>query len=338
MNDLNSSITKLSYVRGIGEYLQQHGVVKFASVNVLRHACDRVTDAMLAIDPVKVASDGSAERQQPSFEEIRDIAQTLVKMSQYLEGQGKTASDPTTVSIATEEEAYGDLLRKVAAATTIGVGPDPKNTQPEAAAVTDEAKLENTRRPVNYAVVGQGNANFSEPQKSRTGTEQPQADLDIKKNPGTSNSVIQATKAAKANTILSALQKLSAPLGSTIDGDSPEQQNKMENSPQGETIMEATDRPEGYAVVGVGNANIREVTDARTGVEQPHPTQPTDGGVATNSVIEATKAAEMRVIANTLMPILPSGMSPEEKIATVSHCADLDPSLREHYVREVLSR
>jgi hypothetical protein len=334
MNQFPTSVTKLSYARGIGEFLQRNGAVQFASPDDLRYACDKVAGELMTTEPFVVRRDGSVHTNQLPADEVQKIAGTLVKMSEYLRSQGKTAADPSAVSLATPAAAYGDLLEKVAAAATVGMSTQ-KNDLSSAAAATNEAKQEAQKRPDGYALVGQGNTNFSESSDKRVGQEEPHPGQDVSEGMS-SNSIVQATK---AGSIKEVLQKLSAPMGATITGTDPSQQNKMEESPAGETMMEAQERPEGYALVGQGNANIKEPADAQVGTEQPHPKQPSDAeGVSTNSVVEATKSAEAGYIAEILIPHLPTNMSPEAKIATVQHCAGLPPALREHYVREVLTK
>jgi hypothetical protein len=303
MNQFPTSVTKLSYARGIGEFLQRNGAVQFASPDDLRYACDKVAGELMTTEPFVVRRDGSVHTNQLPADEVQKIAGTLVKMSEYLRSQGKTAADPSAVSLATPAAAYGDLLEKVAAAATVGMSTQ-KNDLSSAAAATNEAKQEAQKRPDGYALVGQGNTNFSESSDKRVGQEEPHPGQDVSEGMS-SNSIVQ----------------------------------KMEESPAGETMMEAQERPEGYALVGQGNANIKEPADAQVGTEQPHPKQPSDAeGVSTNSVVEATKSAEAGYIAEILIPHLPTNMSPEAKIATVQHCAGLPPALREHYVREVLTK
>ncbi len=335
MTGRQSNITKSAYVRGIGQYLQERGAVKFADEEMLRYACDKVASEFLATEPIKLAADGQAYQYDPTFDEVTAVAETLVKMSQYLESQGKTAADASSVRFSTPESAYGDLIRKVAASALIDSGGTPPNTLSDAAASDNIAAIENKRRPQGYANVAPGGANFSEDAASRIGKEQKQVDLDTVANPSTTNSVIKATK---AGSVLESLRKLSNTMGALVTEDDPAQQNKLELSTDNVAQMEAAQRPEGYANVGAGNANIGEVEAARVGVEQPHPKQPVGvEGAATNSVIEATKAAEVQNLANILMPLLPTTMSPEEKIATVQRTAEIQPALREHYVREVLA-
>lgn len=333
MDHLPASVTKLSYVRGIGEFLQRNGATQFASPDDLRYMCDKVASDLMATEPYAIQRDGTIHANPLSAQEVQKIAGTLIKASEILKSEGKTASDGTVASLNTPEAAYGDLLRKVAANATLGMS-EQKNDLANAAATTTEGAQEAKKRPEGYAVVGQGNANFSESADKRIGAEQPHPLQEGSAGGGT-NSIIAATK---SGSIAEALQKLSMPMGTTITGTDPSQQNKMEESPVGETMMEAQRRPEGYAVVGQGNANIKEPTDARIGTEQPHPDQPSDAeGVSTNSIIEATKAAEVQHVASILMPHLPATMSAEEKIATVQHCATLPLVLRSVYAREVLT-
>jgi hypothetical protein len=88
-------------------------------------------------------------------------------------------------------EQMREHVRKIAA--SLIHGGDKGNTQEQAAKVTEIGALDNKQRPVGYAVVGKGNANFSEPQASRVGTEEKHPNGPHNTPAGT-NSVIQASK------------------------------------------------------------------------------------------------------------------------------------------------
>lgn len=347
----SASVTKLSFVRGIGQRLQQSGVIKFASCDDLRYACDKVASVMQT-EPVEITGNGTFDFFAPSDAEVTKVAQTLISVSDAVAAQGKTASYPASITLDTPEAAYGDLIRKLASSHMVGDPGNGENNMAAAAAVSNEGAQEAKNRPDGYANVGQGNTNFSEEQASRIGTERPHPDQDVS-NGAATNSIVQATKAGSIASILSKLgmpmpeggpaaapmapASTGGPTGATITGSDPNQQNAPENSTSSETIMDNMERPEGYANVGQGATNMRENAEAHIGTEQPHPKQPTDAeGAATNSVIEATKGASLRIIADELMPSLPSHMSAEEKIAAVRYCASLTPALRPHYIRELV--
>jgi hypothetical protein len=106
---------------------------------------------------------------------------------------------------------------KVAAAMAAGrkaeiAKPANKNTLPAAAATDGIAAIDLKNRPVGFAVVGQGNANFKEPQAARVGLEMPHPQAPTTGAPG-SNSVIEASKAAADQALVLLYNKTAAEVG-----------------------------------------------------------------------------------------------------------------------------
>lgn len=280
------SVTKKAYARGIGEALQQNGSVSFPTPDVLKVACDRAA-ALIYNDPARSAV---------THDECIKVAQVLQSVSGRMRGQGKFASRSTDVSLAyNAHTAIGDLIEKIAEAATVQqdgsstmVGMDDhENTLAAAAAESDMALMEMLARPEDYALVGQGNANFSESEAARIGYEtahpgQPTDALG-------SNSVTEASKEASYNRLL---RKLAEQSGSPTLVGMGDHENTLPAA-AGDHVLgqyEHLNRPEDYAVVGQGNANFSESEAARIGEEQAHPGRPTDAP-GSNSVTEASKEA-----------------------------------------------
>jgi hypothetical protein len=99
----------------------------------------------------------------------------------------------------------------------------------------------------------------------------------------------RASQQAEAVMIKSAEQTKEA-IGSTIEGG--DKGNQMTDSPQGETVMENKDRPQGTHVVGVGNTK-HPVGQGNVGTEQvPAPNtsnSPGESPEGSNSVIQQSK-------------------------------------------------
>jgi hypothetical protein len=107
---------------------------------------------------------------------------------------GKPHNTPAGSNSVTKgaSDQMKETIRKIAGSLIHG-GDKGNNTMEAAAKITEIAALENAQRPAGYAVVGKGNANFSEPQASRVGTEEKHPNGPHNTPAGT-NSVIQASK------------------------------------------------------------------------------------------------------------------------------------------------
>ena len=329
------SFSKKTYARGIGEACQRSGIIQYPDGNLLKEACDMFS-VHLETDPA-VAS-------VPHAEAIK-VAQELVLYNDELRAHGKTASAGRPIIGESAHTAFGDLIYKIAEAATSGTGStlggggvaNQPNTLTNAASA--EAKVLESHRGENYAVVGEGNANFSEPQAARVGTEQPHP---MAPQSAGTNSVEAASKAAA---LAAKLRKMAeGAYGSTIVGGDPDQQNTQADSVTGEAAMDASYRPENYAVVGEGNANIDSAPDsAAVGTEEPHPAGPAPitAGAATNSVIESSKTgaarwnAHFQETAKEVAPYLPEAMPTNQKVAAIKEAMKMEPSELDQFLAAI---
>lgn len=290
---MNTSITKKAYARGIGESLQRQGVIQFPNNDFLKQAADQAASLISAEPAAQAVSD----------EDCVKVAQYLAGVNEDLRQRGKTASWPQGVSLAVDARtAIGDMITKVAEEVTgqsggkrptaVGMA-DHSNDLAAASGESDLAAKERKERPEGYAHTGQGNNNIKEDSDARIGKEQ-----DHPKKPkrpeGPSNSVEQASKSAS---VADTLRKLAQGDKSTTVG-MGDHDNDLNAAAQEHDVnaQEAINRPEGYANVGQGNANIGESSDARIGEEQAHPKQPADAP-GTNSVEQASKSASVEKLA-----------------------------------------
>jgi len=348
---MTHSVTKQAYARGIGEYLQRIGALQVPSEPMLKEACDAASHLIST---------------EPAFNAITDddtikVANALIQFNDALRSQGKVAGNPAAVSLGRDVRmAIGDLVEKTAAELMNSPHPDPaKNTKSTITGTrTDqqnllsdsmaaEAILE-AHRPEGYAVVGQGNANFSEAQAARVGTEQAHPMAPTGVGGASSNSVTQASKAAA---VADRLRKLAmgvhpspdSPVhGTTIIGGDPNQQNTSADSYNAEAMMDLADRPENFALVGQGGAGIQDVPNsAEVGSESVQPNAPTPpGGAAMNSVTQATaKSARWQrhfdETAREMGQRLPSHMPMDQKVAAVKRAMSMEPAEQDRFVQKI---
>lgn len=338
---MDHSVTKQAYARGIGEYLQRVGALQVPSEPLLKQACDAASYLITTEPAYYGVLDDDATK----------VANALIQFNDDLQRQGKTAADPSAISLGRDVRvAIGDLIEKTAAAvmdsphldlaanttsTITGTRTDQGNLLADS--VQAEAKLD-AHRPEGYAVVGQGNTNFSEPQAARVGIEQPHPLAPTGVGGASSNSVMQASKAAAVALRLRKLAMGEAPpYGSTIVGGDANQGNLNADSYNAEAMMDIADRPENYGLVGQGNAGIQDIpTSAEVGSESVQPNAPTPpGGAPSNSVTQATaKSARWQrhfeETAREIEPRLPSQMPMDQKVAAIKRAMSMEPS--EQYV------
>lgn len=353
---MTDSVTKKAYARGVGEYLQRHGAIRVPNEQMLKEACDQAS-GLISVEP---AFEGVPHA------DVEKLAQVLIQFGDQLASQGKVASDPSSISLGRNvRTAVGDLIEKLAADVMNSPHADPPANKPstitgkgpKSNSVGDsqnaEAKLDDHRKSKEYANVGPGGANFSEPQSARIGTEEKHPMAPEGVGGASGNSVTQASKAAS---IRDRLRKLAAgamdsphsqpkgepPYGSTIVGSDPNQQNLESDSANAEAMMDVADRPENYANVGQGNAGIQDVpTSAEIGSEADHPKQPADmGGASSNSATEASaKSARwnrhFEETARELGPHLPENMPMDQKVAAVKQAMAMEPAEQQRFIEKI---
>jgi len=348
-----SSVTKLAFARGVGNYLQRTGTTQIPTEGLLKQACAIAANS-LDIEPAANAV---------PYEETFKVAKHLVAFNEALSQQGKVASAGQGAIIDHDPQvAYGDMITHLVkqamhqGSSVIDGKSSPPNTTAnsmDANKVLDEHRGEGTNDPY---LKGLGGTNIDGlvPANAVQGAEMkhPLAP----KAPGgvDSNSVTRASQNSSANSkeasVQAALRKLamgdqpkdSAPAdseSSTITGASSAP-NTQHASPSGEGKLDIAQRPEDYAVVGQGGANFDGTpSNAVTGMETPHPDQPAHSGDASNSVVDATKNAQwnqhFNAVATLVGPQLPDAMPMEEKVAAVKQCMGLEPIAQQQYLQKV---
>lgn len=340
-----SNITKQTYARGIAEYLQRSGVTNIPTAGLLKQASAYASEA-ISVEP---------SQQAVPHEDAIKVAQHLTLFNRQLMQDGKTASGQPGVRIGnSERDAYGDLIEGIykqamnTSSTLTGKRNDQENLLSDS--VNAEAKLDmEAGRTEGYANVGQGNTNLGETNEARIGQEQPHPKAPKAPGGASTNSVVQASGGGssqssnlqKQSSIQEALRKLATGMNqaSTVTGDRPDQQNLLSDSVNSEAKMEEGRRPENYANVGQGNANINESQAANVGEETSHPEQPTHGGASGNSVTEASKQARWQrhfaETADEIGPNLPKNMPYDQKVAAVKQCMSMEPHEQETFLHKV---
>jgi hypothetical protein len=325
-----TTVTKLAFARGVGNYLQRTGTTQIPTEELLKHACAAASGA-ISVEPSQHAV---------PHEQTFKVAQHLVAFNESLMQQGKTAAHVTPVCIDTDAQtAYGDMIThlvKQAMSSVITGAPTAPNT---IANSSDAAAVLEAHRPDGYALAGMGNTNITDvPAAAVTGVETPHPLAPKAVGGVASNSIVEASKNAS---ITATLRKLAE--GSTTITGGPSPPNTQMASPSAEGKLDIAQRPEGFALVGQGGANIDGTPAAAvTGMETPHPDQPAHTGVGTNSVVEATKNAQwnqhFQAVASLVGPQLPEAMPMEAKVAAVKQCMALEPVAQTQYLQKLASQ
>lgn len=292
-----TSVTKKTYSRGIGETLQRQGIVQFPNTQTLKHASDQAAQHIKSEPAQEAVTDG----------ECMKVAEHLVQYNDQLKEQGKTASWPEGVTLSVDgHTAFGDLLEKVAAKATGQPGGDTptavgaadhSNTLEQAAQVSDLGAKERNERPENYAQIRPGEGNISEEEGAQRGKEQ-----NHPKQPNDVSGENSVTRASKSASIQQLLNKMAEGHSGQPGGDSPTAVGAADHSNDLNAAAQASDlgekekkeRPEQYANVGQGNTNLSESANAQKGEEQDHPKQPKDAP-GSNSVTRASKSAQQKI-------------------------------------------
>lgn len=323
-----TSVTKTTFARGVGNYLQRTGATAIPTVGLLKQACDIAAEA-ISVEPALYSV---------PIEDTYKVASYIQQFADALQERGKFASGGAQPTLdVSDQMAYGDIIQrtvKMAASSIITGAPTPPNNianSPDSAAVLE------AHRPEEYAHVGRGGANIDGvvPAGAVIGRETPHPLAPQGVGGASSNSAVRASKNAH---ISAQLRKL-AEGASTITGD-PVMPNTQHVSPNAEGKLDIAQRPEGYAQVGQGGANFDGTpANAVTGMETDHPVQPQHAGVASNSVVDASKNANWRqyfnATAQEVGPYLPETMPSEQKVAAVKQCMSLEPPARAQFLQKI---
>jgi len=281
------------------------------------------------------------------------VAEGVYKVSQAYARTGKVAAAGAPVAaIRTHDAAYGDLIRwayKTAMDESDNggglVATSPEQNSP-ANASTLLGQIENSERPEGYATVPMGGANIQDtPSSAIIGTEMPAPGQDAGTVAGGATNSLQQVSdkeaRARGRAPLSSLERLLRKVaegesdnGGGLVATSPEQ-----NSPANASTLlgqiENSERPEGYATVPMGGANIQDTpSSAILGTEMPAPGQDagTVAGGATNSLQQVSdkEAADRRFLALSaeILPWLPRNLTAAEKVAECQAYVNASPSAR----------
>lgn len=123
-----------------------------------------------------------------------------------------SGSNSLTEDAGAKKASLDEELKKIAS-KLVGLhdGKD-KNKLTDAAKNNEVAKLDNKQRPQGTYLVGQGNANFSEPQTHRIGHEEPHP-ARPKNSPSGTNSVVEASKTSEEDAFLVLFKKTAEDVG-----------------------------------------------------------------------------------------------------------------------------
>jgi hypothetical protein len=343
-----------SYVRGVNKALMDTGAVKYASEELAAEVADQVAEGM----PEQPIGEVPPEQTAEIATALVDVSNKLQEAAESAAGAAEAAAGGEAPAPAPAPEAPAEEVKAAAAnlraklatnptgSTITGDKPHQKNTEP--LSENAEAKMDLSDRPENYANVGEDGVGTQEASgKGAIGDE------NVVQGKGMgpvgedgTNTATDAIKGASLRQLIKDTLEKRA-VGTTITGDKPEQQNTQAQAAQvtGEGAMEASERPEGYAVkgedaVGQSDQQARERASA-VGTEAAHPgTMGPVGKPGSNTAIQqipgegATgKTAEddewlkrFKEMSAKHAHVLPFWMEPDEKVAAVQYLMSLTPS------------
>lgn len=253
-----TTTTKIAFVRGIAQELQDRGYTAFRDVQTLKQAADMAGAHHLTSEPLV---------HDTSPHELAKIAQTIIYLSDQMEPQFKAASvqEQAFFTVDNFEDDVmdkiaswaGDYLDKVAAGQPVDGSPMMNNTIEQAAHQSGMGKREAERRPSSYADNGRGKTQMA--QGGMLGQEMPHPDQQGH---------------AKKGSAMEILNKLA--MGTNQHGASPsggQGDNSIEQAAQQSQMgkNEAERRPSDYANNGLGKSEIDDVPGSERGTEMPHP-------------------------------------------------------------------
>ena len=373
-----------SYVRGVNKALIDTGAVKYASEKLAIEVADAVAGQMPEQPVEEVAPDATAEIASVLVDmsnQLEEAAGTAAAVAETVAGGGgaeeampppappapaESAPPPPAPPAPPKEEkpeeaaekeaslktAATRLLNKIAASkvatnptgsTITGEKPHQANTAP--LSENAEGKMDLSNRPESYANVGEaGVGNQEASGKGAIGDEAVVQGTGM--GPVGEDGSNSATEAVKSASLRNVIKKV-AMAGTTITGERPDQQNTQAQSAQvtGEGQMDASNRPESYAVkgeAGVGQSDLAaEQRASAVGTEHAHPgTMGPVGKPGTNTAIQQTpgegatgKTAEedewlarFKKTSAKYAQSLPFWMEENEKVASIQYFMSLSPS------------
>lgn len=333
---MSSNLFRRAFVSGLCEELLKQGAIVFPSKEASELASDHVADNSGLPDPI-------TEGDKLNYKIATNLCNALVETSKYLCKQAGDKYSPelskTAAATSPQDAAISAawrVMEKCAAETgTLMQGGDHPNTLPAAAAADSVAALEEQRRPLGYATLGEhGVGNWEGKGIGVVGVEEKHPEAPRATDPG-SNSLIE-TSSAKQGSLAEIVARLSKSAGALMrGGDAPNTLSAAATHDES-AALEAARRPEGYAVKGesgVGQTSFTIPPGAVVGVEQKHPQAPAATGSGTNSVIKMSAFdALFEETAKDVVSYLPEKMAEEQKVAHVRAMMGLDTVTRGNYL------
>lgn len=330
----------IACARGIGDYLQSQGLTRFNDPVTLKTACDQAA----ALLPAHVA-----EGRAPSDDAVYKVAQAILNQHEAVAPMGKVASDERYAARlgGSIDDAVGDVLEKVSrevlamAETSAPLYPNGYNNLGQAASVHGMGMLENRYRPPLYAMAGPGNTNLNQhvPSGAQIGVERPHPGA--QGYVGGTNDIIASSKQASVAEIMK--RAMSGAIPTTNTAMTPEGMNNtmLAATTHGMGAADMVNRPDPYAMRGVGNTNINQHATPQSvvGDEEPHPRAQGHAGAATNDVVESSKTAAWRQhfqkMAQYLEPKLPRHMPSEDRVRLIKHAMSLEPQQVDAFAKSI---
>ena len=351
------SLFKRAFVRGVTQELTRRGLAAFPSKEAADAASDAVADAMpgpeiseesghqpdvvaeaanklMEIAQMLMAQSGGAAPHEaeaalaggaggppmpPPSDEASKTSALLMKFAQEVDLNQLAAKVAEEVMVKAAEET------KVAAGTgSLVQGGDKQNT-PAAAAKNDTvAAMDEKNRPQGKYLTGVGNTDMKT-RPAMIGELKPQPEQPAN-SPAGSNSLTEDEH--KSASLRAKLANKLVELHNGKDLNSQEQAAKHDTVAE----LDLKFRPTKKYVVSPGGANFKEPQDTRVGKETPHPAAPSNSPSGSNSVIEASKAAEedaflllfSKTAADVKDYLPPSIQDADLKVACISEMIGMD--------------
>lgn len=308
----DSTLFRRSFVRGLNADLVRTGEAVYPSKIAADLAADFVADRSGMPDPVFEGMDHKI-----AFELCNMLKAASHFLCQeaggYSPEHSKTAAalDPAHAA----QQAAIEVMQKVAFEQQGG------NTLAEAAQHSDGAALDLMNRGEGYAVTGMGN--YEDKGVGAVGTEELAHRRD---GVDGMNSAVEATKAAQA--VYDFLAHKFAGVEGTYTG--PDNTLSQAAQHNDAAALDLERRPEGYALRGMGNTDLKPSGAAVVGAEHAVPPEhkPATGS---NSATSLSKSAQEKLnkVAQRVLPYLPNTMSDRAKVAHIRAMAKLGSAKKE---------
>lgn len=353
-----SSLFKRAAVRGIAHELVNKGICEFPSKEAMDEAADAVADGPVGEQMPEVSGpEGhSPEQLAQAAQKLMEIAQALMQEAQGAAGgaPGGPPPPPVAQGMGEVKAACARDISTVAGETAmacmdkaaeeskvagdpklVGVSGHSKNDLANSAKIDSVAALDNKLRPQGKYQVAQGDTAL-DAAKGNIG-HLGKTTVAPTNSPGGSNSITKG-KEKSAEELRDIVQKHANKLVGLHDT----KKNTLANSPDALAKLDLKNRAEGKYKVAPGGANFSEPQAARIGIEKKPDVSPSNSPAGSNSVTQASKAAEeeeylqhFEATAADVGAYLPASFSEDEKVAAINEMIPLDHAGREAKLNEL---